>query len=63
MKIQVDVDPEVWRKARIAAFGMDKTMGEFVGLAIRDLLDLLQPGDSKPTPAPSQRYEEGQGGE
>jgi len=41
MKVQITVDEQVWRRARIASFGMGKTLGDFVEMAIRDLLHVV----------------------
>jgi len=57
MKVQIsDIDEGVWRKARVTALGMGKTMGEFVELALKDLMYVATPGtitvhhETKPTP-------------
>ena len=42
MKVQITVDEQVWRRARIASFGMGKTLGDFVGLALSDLLHVVE---------------------
>ncbi len=44
MKVQITVDEQLWRKARVAALERGETLGELVGVALGDLLYVMGGG-------------------